>query len=87
MNDIEKLKAEIEKIKERNRRVERDKSWETSWIRRIAIAVSTYILITIFLIIIKVEKPLLAAIIPSAAYLISTGSLGFLKNWWIKNLK
>ena len=67
MNEIEKLKEEIEKIKERNRRVEKDKTWETSWVRRIAIAVSTYILISIFLIIIGVEKPFLAAIIPAAA--------------------
>jgi len=85
MNEIEKLKEEIEKIKERNRRVEKDKTWETSWVRRIAIAVSTYILISIFLIIIGVEKPFLAAIIPAAAYLISTASLEFLRRWWLKS--
>ena len=85
MNEIEKLKEEIEKIKERNRRVEKDKTRETSWVRRIAIAVSTYILISIFLIIIGVEKPFLAAIIPAAAYLISTASLEFLRRWWLKS--
>ena len=85
MNEIEKLKEEVEKIKERNRRVEKDKAWETSLTRRIAIAVSTYILISIFLIIIGVEKPFLAAIIPAAAYLISTASLEFLRRWWLKS--
>lgn len=84
-SDIEKLKQEIEKIKERNSRVERDKTWETSWARRIAIAILTYILITIFLIIVKVDRPFLASIIPSIAYLISTATLGILKDWWLKN--
>ncbi len=81
--EVDNLKKEIQKIKDRNKRVEKDKAWETSWIRRMAIAVSTYVLITIFLIIIKVEKPYLSAIIPAIAYIISTASIGLLKNWWI----
>lgn len=81
------LAKEVEKIKERNRRVEADKSWETSWARRIFIGVSTYILIAIFLIIIRVERPLESAIIPAIAYLISTLTLGVLKSWWLKNRK
>jgi len=85
MNEIEKLKEEVEKIKERNRRVEKDKAWETSLTRRIAIAVSTYILIAIFLIIIDVERPFLSAIIPAAAYLLSTASLEFLRRRWLKS--
>ncbi len=87
MASIENLAKEIEKIKERNKRVEGDKAWETSWTRRIFIAVSTYILISIFLIIIRVDKPFISAIIPAAAYLLSTFSLGVLKSWWLKNRK
>lgn len=87
MSELEKLREEIEKIKERNRRVEKDKAWETSWIRRIAITASTYILISIFLIIIGVEKPFLSAIIPAAAYLLSTASLEFLKQKWLTSKK
>ena len=33
--EINNLEKEIEKIKERNKKVELDKAWETSWIRRI----------------------------------------------------
>lgn len=84
MASIGSLEKEIVKIKERNRRVEGDKAWETSWTRRIFIAVSTYILISIFLIIVKVDKPFLSAIIPAAAYLVSTFSLGILKTWWLQ---
>lgn len=35
MTEIEKIKDEIEKIKARNRRVERDKKWETSIVRNL----------------------------------------------------
>lgn len=84
MSDLEILKQEIEKIKQRNRRVEKDKEWETSAIRKVAIAVITYILITIFLIILDVQRPFVAAIVPAVAYLISTATLNALKNWWLK---
>lgn len=84
MNEIQKLKLEIDKIQERNRRVEKDKQWETSLTRKIAIATSTYFLISIFLMVIKVEKPFISAIIPAFAYLISTATLGFLRQKWLK---
>lgn len=84
MASLEELSKEIELIKARNRRVEADKAWETSSTRRIFIVVSTYLLIAIFLIILKVDKPFLSAIIPAVAYLISTLSLGILKSRWLK---
>lgn len=83
MSEINTIKKEITKIQERNFRVEKDKAWEVSWTRRISIAVFTYVIISVFLIIIKVEKPFLSAIIPAIAYLLSTASMGLLKNWWI----
>jgi polyferredoxin len=87
MESTQNLEKEIQNIKERNKRVESDKAWETSWTRRIFIAASTYILISIFLVISKVEKPFLSAIIPAVAYLVSTFSLGILKSWWLQKRK
>lgn len=84
MKEFDELISEIEKIKERNRRVEKDKAWETSWIRRILIAASTYILIVILLVSIGAENPFITAIVPAVAYLISTTSLGIVKSWWLK---
>lgn len=84
MKEIEELQREIEKIKGRNRRVEMDKTWETSWIRKIFIAASTYILVVVLLVSIGADKPFAAAVIPAVAYLISTTSLGIIKSWWIK---
>ncbi|MBI3397144.1 hypothetical protein HY045_01565 [Candidatus Woesebacteria bacterium] len=83
MPTTEELGKEIEKIKERNRKVEADKAWEVSLIRRVAISVSTYLLVVIFLTVLGIDKPFLSAIIPAAAYLISTLSLGILKSWWL----
>ena len=36
----EDLQNEIIKIKERNKKVESDKKWETSWTRKICICIS-----------------------------------------------
>ncbi len=82
--EILKLREEIEKIKARNKRVEGDKAWDTSWTRRIFITVSTYTLVVIFLFSIGADKPFLTAVIPAVAYLISTTSIGLLKSRWLK---
>lgn len=84
MNDIELLKKEIEKIKKRNKSVEKDKAWETSITRKIIIAVFTFLTIAIFFIFAKVQKPFLNAIVPSVAFIFSTFSLPFLKKIWLK---
>lgn len=47
------LEKEIEQIKERNKRVELDKKWETSWTRKICIMILTYIVVIIYSYIIK----------------------------------
>ena len=44
----EELEKEIMKIKERNKRVELDKKWETSWTRKICICILTYIVVIIY---------------------------------------
>ena len=75
---------EIESIKERNKRVERDKAWETSWTRRIFIVVATYVVSTIWLFVIDEPNPLLKALIPAIGYILSTLSIETLKNIWSK---
>jgi hypothetical protein len=85
VNDVGDLKKEIENIKNRNKRVETDKAWEVSWVRKISVALFTYILISILLISIGNDKPFLNALIPALAYLISTASLDIVKKLWVKN--
>ena len=78
---------EIQEIKERNRRVELDKAWETSYMRRGIIVVITYLFAVLWLTVIENEKPFLKALVPCGGYLFSTMSLPFAKCWWIKRNK
>jgi hypothetical protein len=82
---IQNLEKEIEIIKQRNFRVEADKAWEKSYSRRLFIAVSTYVVAGIWLIVINDTFPLLKAFVPALGYLLSTLSLPFIKKWWIKD--
>ena len=80
------MKKEIESIKERNKRVETDKAWETSKTRRAIIALTTYFVIVIFLYIIGVPEPWFVASVPTIGYVLSTLTLPFFKKFWIKNM-
>lgn len=77
---------EIEVIKERNKRVERDKAWEVSKTRKIIIALMTYIVIVIFLWSINAPRPWLNAIVPTVGFILSTLTLPLFKRWWINSL-
>ena len=77
---------EIESIKERNKRVETDKAWETSKTRRAIIALMTYFVIVIFLYAIGVPEPWLVALVPTIGYVLSTLTLPFFKKFWIKTI-
>jgi hypothetical protein len=84
--NLQDIQREIDLIKERNKRVEMDKTWETSWTRKVLIAVITYLLIVIFMLVAKLEKPFIGAIIPTTAYLLSMSTLPYFKKWWIKKM-
>lgn len=74
----------IEKILERNNRVELDKAWETSKTRRAIIAVITYTVACFFMWRIGIGEPYFNALIPTGGYLLSTLSLQFIKKYWLK---
>ena len=74
---------EIIKIKDRNQKVEIDKAWELSWTRRIFIALITYLVALIWLLMISEANAWLKAFVPVAGYGLSTLSLPFLKAWWV----
>ncbi len=84
MEEIEYIKEEIKKIKERNTKVEAEKSWEISVERKIIIFILTYVIISLVMWILWFEKPFLNALIPSFWYLLSTISLSFLKKKYIE---
>ncbi len=76
---------EISIIKERNLKVEADKAWETSIFRVILISAVTYLVAAFVFYVLAVSSYLLNAIIPTMGYLLSTQSIPFVKEWWIKN--
>ena len=75
---------DLQKINERNKRVELNKAWETSWTRRFIIAVVTYGVATFFMMRIGVTEPYFNALVPTGGYLLSTLSLSYIKKLWFK---
>ncbi len=83
---IDNLEKEIQKLKERNSRVEADKVWEISMFRIFSICVITYIIAAIVMYIIGVQNYFLSALIPTIGYYLSTQSLPSIKKWWVNRL-
>ena len=86
MSSTKALEKDLAAIKERNKRVEMEKAWETSWTRTILISILTYLLIVIFFTFAGLPKPFLNSIVPSVAFIISTSSLSLFKRVWLKKV-
>jgi len=84
MASVNSLEKDIKEIKNRNKRVEADKAWETSWTRKIVIVVLTYIVIVLFFIFAGLPKPFVNSIVPSVAFILSTASLPLFKKLWLR---
>ena len=82
---MDSIEERVTKIELRNRSVENDKAWEISWTRRGLIAGFTYIVVGIFLTVINVANPWIAALVPVIGFLLSTVSLPFFKRMWLKH--
>ena len=79
------IENEIKYIKERNKRVEKDKKWETSWTRRICIMILTYLIIIIYFYIIKkYDNIFLSSLVPVIGFTLSTLSLKLVRKIWDK---
>jgi len=79
------LEKEILEIKERNKRVEKDKAWETSFTRRICIVILTYLVVILYSYIInKFNNIFLSSLVPVLGFVLSTLSLKFIRKIWEK---
>lgn len=81
MNNLEQ---EIQRLKARNQRVEKDKAWETSGFRKVVIAVLTYVVVLVFFVVAELPDPYVSALVPSLAFVLSTLSLGIFRKIWEK---
>ena len=82
------LEKEIIQIKERNKKVELDKAWETSWTRKICIMILTYIVVIIYSYVIRnIDNIFLSSLVPVIGLTLSTLSLKYIRTIWEKNKK
>lgn len=82
---METIEERLNKIEERNKRVELDKAWETSFVRILFISIITYTAAFFALYSIGANKPYLSSIIPVLGFILSTQSIPIIKKYWIKN--
>jgi len=80
----QELEIEIALLKKRNNLVELNKAWEVSKTRKVFVACTTYLCIVLFFYFAEVSKPFVNAIVPTIGYLLSTLSIPWLKDFWIK---
>jgi hypothetical protein len=82
------LEKEILEIKERNKRVEKDKAWETSFTRRICIVILTYLVVILYSYLInEFDNIFLSSLVPVLGFVLSTLSLKFIRKIWEKRTK
>lgn len=82
-NKIKELEKKIELIEKRNKKVEGDKAWETSFLRKILIIIATYIFAVLYLKVADTTNPYFGAVVPCAGFFLSTITIDFIKKRWL----
>lgn len=82
MND-QFLESRVTQLESRNKRVEFDKAWETSWTRRLLLTLFTYLALGLYMWAIDISRPFLNSIVPAVGFMISTFTMPWLKSKWI----
>ena len=81
--ELKEVEQEIVQIKSRNKKVELDKKWETSWTRKICIMILTYIVVVIYSYLIRNNHNIfLSSIVPVIGFTLSTLSLKYVRRVW-----
>ncbi len=73
------VQSQIDRLKERNKKVESDKERESSWTRKVSIAIITYFLVVLFLKLTHNNQPRLNALVPMGGFLLSMLSLDIVR--------
>jgi len=81
---LKELETKMLEIEKRNKRVEQDKSWETSNLRKILIIIMTYIFAVLYLHIADTTNPYFGAVVPCVGFFLSTQSLQLIKKKWLE---
>ncbi len=79
------MEERIIHIEERNKRVEEDKAWETSFVRRLCIAILTYFVVIVYnYTTSKINNIYLSSLVPVIGFILSTMSLTEIRKIWSK---
>ena len=84
--DYRRLSREVSAIHKRNRRVEAEKAWERSYTRRAMLSIFTYIAIAVYLFAVDIPNAFVTAIVPTAGFMLSTLTLPFFRNLWLRRV-
>lgn len=77
------IEERINTIEQRNKRVELEKAWETSFIRKVLITGCTYIVMICVMYVLDNKTPYASAVIPTLGFLLSTATFSSIKRVWI----
>ena len=86
-NNIKELEKRINDIESRNKRVEGDKAWETSSLRKTLIVLLTYVFAVLYLKIADTTNPFFGAVVPCVGFFLSTQTLNIIKKNWLSRRK
>ncbi|PIP74571.1 MAG: hypothetical protein CO135_01125 [Candidatus Levybacteria bacterium CG_4_9_14_3_um_filter_35_16] len=87
MSNFEDLEKRLKNIEDRNKKVETDKAWETSLVRKALLITFTYLSIGFYLNAINIDRPWFNAIVPAFGFFLSTLTLPYIKSFWLKYVK
>lgn len=77
------IEDRVKNIEERNKKVEMNKSWETSKTRRGVIMVLTYLVVLLYSYLVrKYDNIFVSSLVPVIGFLLSTLSLSFIRKIW-----
>lgn len=80
---MKELEKRIEAIEQRNKRVELDKAWETSWTRKVCIIILTYTIVIIYSYLVRnYDNILLSSLVPVIGFTLSTLSIKLIRKIW-----
>ncbi len=82
-NTLNNLEDRIKVIENRNTRVEADKAWEGSWVRKLSIMVLTYLVVAAYLYFVVKIDPWINALVPVIGFFVSTLTVSLVKKIWI----
>jgi hypothetical protein len=78
------LESRLRAIELRNKKVEEDKAWETSWTRKISIMLLTYLVVAFYLYFVVQINPWVNSLVPVIGFVLSTITVSLLKKVWLK---